>query len=360
MIEDKFVDLYARNSGLRDKLVAERDVVLTYALRALLDAGVMDHLAFKGGTCLRKLIFGSAGRFSEDLDFTLDSDRPDDDVLTDLVEVFNAEHHGITFTFDEYYKTEDDTSFGGDVYYKHAWNDAGHFRLQVSLRERPTLPVVAGAMKAQAYFNHLEFELFDVRALEAVEMIAEKVRAAFQRVKVRDLYDLHRFATMPFNGELLRRLAVLKLWQARDPFDPEALFEKIRGGEVREPERLAGFLRGLAKNLGTQRYRRRSFSAETSVAVLPEPPDARRPDALGGLLHHDRARLTRQILAELTVPRDREVLVRYYLAEEDSTRICEDLELTPEHFHRVLHRARQRYRRLYEERAPRTFGSVPG
>jgi hypothetical protein len=35
VIEDKFVDLYARNSGLRDKLVAERDVVLTYALRGL-------------------------------------------------------------------------------------------------------------------------------------------------------------------------------------------------------------------------------------------------------------------------------------------------------------------------------------
>lgn len=230
MIEDKFVDLYARNSGLRDKLVAERDVVLTYALRALLDAGIMDHLAFKGGTCLRKLIFGSAGRFSEDLDFTLDSTRPEDDVLTDLVEVFNAEHHGVRFTFEEYYKTEDDTSFGGDVHYEHAWNDAGHFRLQVSLRERPTLPVVASAMKAQAYFSYLEFDLFDVRALEAVEMVAEKVRAAFQRVKVRDLYDLHRFATTPFDGELLRRLAVLKLWQARDPFDPEALFEKIRSG----------------------------------------------------------------------------------------------------------------------------------
>lgn len=33
MIEDKYVDLYARNSGLRDKVVAERDIVLTYALR---------------------------------------------------------------------------------------------------------------------------------------------------------------------------------------------------------------------------------------------------------------------------------------------------------------------------------------
>lgn len=231
MIQDKFVDLYARNSGLRDKLVAERDVVLTYALRAMFDAGSMDHLVFKGGTCLRKLIFGAAGRFSEDLDFTLDSDRPDDDVLTDLVDVFNGEHYGVAFTFDEYYKTEDDTSFGGEVLYSHGWNDAGRFRLQVSLRERPTLPVVPRTMKAQAYFRYLEFDRFDVRSLETIEMIAEKVRAASQRVKVRDLYDLHRFAMTPFNGDLLRRLVVLKLWQARDPFNPDAFFERLRGGD---------------------------------------------------------------------------------------------------------------------------------
>ncbi len=231
MIEDKFVDLYARNSGLRDKLVAERDVVLTYALRALLDAGVTNHLAFKGGTCLRKLIFGSAGRFSEDLDFTLDTDRPDDDVLTEIVDVFNREHHGVIFSFDEYYKTEDDTSFGGDVLYKHTWNDAGRFRLQVSLRERPTLPVLPKAMQHHAYFNHLEFELFGVRAMETIEMLAEKVRATFQRVKVRDLYDLHCFAATPFDGGLLRQLAVLKLWQARDPFDPVVFFQKLRRGD---------------------------------------------------------------------------------------------------------------------------------
>lgn len=157
MIADKLVDLYARNSGVRDQLVAERDVVLTYALHALHEAGVMDQFAFKGGTCLRKLVFGSSGRFSEDLDFTLDTARPVDDALTDLVEIFNRDHHGITFIFDEYYKTDDDTSFGGDVLYRHAWNNAGRFRLQVSLRERPTLPVVPMAMQPQAYFHHLEF-----------------------------------------------------------------------------------------------------------------------------------------------------------------------------------------------------------
>jgi predicted nucleotidyltransferase component of viral defense system len=230
VIADKFVDLYARNSGLRDKLVAERDVVLTYALRALIDAGVMDHLAFKGGTCLRKLVFGSSGRFSEDLDFTLDTAEPEDDVLVRLVETFNREHYGITFTFEEYYKTEDDTSFGGDVLYRHAWNDAGRFRLQVSLREQPTLLATPRPMQHQAYFHHLEFEPFHVRALEVIELIAEKVRAAFQRAKVRDLYDLHRFATKPFDGELLRRLVVLKLWQVRDAFSPDVFFEKLRGG----------------------------------------------------------------------------------------------------------------------------------
>lgn len=231
MIADKFVDLYARNSGLRDKLVAERDVVLTYALRALEDAGLMKHLAFKGGTCLRKTVFGSAGRFSEDLDFTLDSDALPDDVLVEIVAVFNREHHGITFTFDEYYKTDGDTSFGGEVAYRHAWNTSGRFRLQVSLRERPTLAVVPRSLMPQAYFGQLEFPSFEVRSLDVIEMVAEKVRAAFQRAKVRDLYDLHRFASTPFDGELLRRLAVLKLWQVRDPFEPDMLFERIRGSD---------------------------------------------------------------------------------------------------------------------------------
>lgn len=49
MIADKFVDLYARNARLRDKLVAERDVVLTYALEALIADGVKSDLAFEGG-----------------------------------------------------------------------------------------------------------------------------------------------------------------------------------------------------------------------------------------------------------------------------------------------------------------------
>jgi predicted nucleotidyltransferase component of viral defense system len=231
MIESKYVDLYARNSGIKDKLVAERDVVLTYALRALIDSGAMAQLAFKGGTCLRKITFGSSGRFSEDLDFTADTDANPDEVLIRVVDTFNAEHFGITFTMDDYYKTDDDGSFGGDVLYRHSWNTTGRFSLQISLRERPTLPVAMRALKPQGYFSFMEIEPFAVRSLNDHEMIAEKIRAACQRAKVRDLYDLHRFATQPFDNELLRSLVVLKLWQVRDGFDAEAFFNKLRHGQ---------------------------------------------------------------------------------------------------------------------------------
>ncbi|HTP28425.1 MAG TPA: nucleotidyl transferase AbiEii/AbiGii toxin family protein [Anaeromyxobacteraceae bacterium] len=280
MIADKFVDLYARDSGLRDKLVAERDVVLTYALHALEEAGVMKAFAFKGGTCLRKTVFGSAGRFSEDLDFTLNCDGAEDDVLIELVAVFNREHHGITFAFEDYYKTEGDTSFGGEVEYRHAWNTAGRFRLQVSLRERPTLTVSPRPLKPQAYFSYLEFEPFEVRSLDIIEMAAEKVGAGFQRAKVRDLYDLYRFAATPFDVELLRRLTVLKLWQVRDPFDPEAFFQRIRSSKY-DWDDLRRLMRA-SERLDAEEILRTVETRFAPLRQLSEPEIALIADARGG------------------------------------------------------------------------------
>ena len=57
-----------------DISVAILEVVMTILLRRIYTSPLRDHLAFKGGTALRKLVFGSAGRFSEDLDFAVLSD----------------------------------------------------------------------------------------------------------------------------------------------------------------------------------------------------------------------------------------------------------------------------------------------
>lgn len=234
MIAEKFIDRFARNSGIKDKLVAEREVVLTYALNAIWSSGAINRLAFKGGTALRKLVFGQSGRFSMDLDFTLCVDDDEwDDALEQVLDIFTQSHHGIHFNAkaEDFYFTDSDTSFGGNVPYTHDWNKAGIFKLQISLREKPTLPLVAAKMLPQEYFKELEFEPFPVQSLATIEMISEKVRAAFQRSKVRDLYDLNRFAVSPFDPDLLRGLVVLKLWQSKDPFDPDAFFMKITGSE---------------------------------------------------------------------------------------------------------------------------------
>ena len=153
-------------------------------------------------------------------------------------------------------------------------------------------------------------------------------------------------------------LFLLKRW-TRDPETAEDLrqetlrlaLEKIRRGEVREPDQLAAFLRSLAKNLSTQLYRRKGERADlredldASTSELPE----KGPGPLHHLLSQERARLARQVLQEMGSDRDRQILLRFYLGEETAERICGDLDMTREHFYCVLHRARQRYRRLFEE-----------
>jgi RNA polymerase sigma-70 factor (ECF subfamily) len=129
------------------------------------------------------------------------------------------------------------------------------------------------------------------------------------------------------------------------------VIEKVRGGELREAERLPGFVSSLARNLflGSVRrdVRRRQRHEEPEAAeTAPDPA----PGQLAGLLAKERAATVRQVLAELKNERDREILTRYYIADQDKEAICRDLQLSDLHFNRVLFRARQRYRELYDAR----------
>lgn len=128
--------------------------------------------------------------------------------------------------------------------------------------------------------------------------------------------------------------------------------EKIRRGEVRDPERLAGFLRSLARNLSIEHYRKaaRRGSREEEIESAA---DVTNPDTgqLGQLLRKEKVSLVRRLLEELGSERDRQVLFRFYIAEEDKESIRSDLGLTAPEFNLVLFRARRRYRDLYERQA---------
>jgi RNA polymerase sigma-70 factor, ECF subfamily len=60
--------------------------------------------------------------------------------------------------------------------------------------------------------------------------------------------------------------------------------------------------------------------------------------------------LTREMLQSLNIPRDRAIIERFYLDEEDKDSICRDLGVTSTQFNLVVSRARQRMRRLLETR----------
>ena len=47
-------------------MIAENEIVLTYVLQLMAERGILDKLAFKGGSCLRKMFIGSGGRFVSD------------------------------------------------------------------------------------------------------------------------------------------------------------------------------------------------------------------------------------------------------------------------------------------------------
>lgn len=129
------------------------------------------------------------------------------------------------------------------------------------------------------------------------------------------------------------------------------VIEKVRGGELREAEKLPGFVSSMARNLflGSVRRsgRRQKWHGDAEAAeTAPDPA----PGQLTRLLAQERAATVRRVLAELGNDRDREILSRYYIADEAKEDICRDLELSDLHFNRVLFRARQRYKELFERR----------
>jgi predicted nucleotidyltransferase component of viral defense system len=235
MLTQAQVQRYSTESGLRDIMVAEKEVVLTFLLQLLSERGILDRMAFKGGTCLRKMFIGSRGRFSTDLDFTGIGDHDHEDVILDMMAAFEQPFHGIQLAIPdyEYYETQDGLSWGVNSTYAHEWNVSGasEVRIQVSRRETPTLPTERRAQIEQSYFKLLPFAPAEITCLVLPEILAEKIRACYQRHKARDIHDLGTFARRPVDQGLIRRLVVLKLWQAGDTFDPARLMQKFMDGQ---------------------------------------------------------------------------------------------------------------------------------
>lgn len=130
------------------------------------------------------------------------------------------------------------------------------------------------------------------------------------------------------------------------------VLDRVRSGGITDPERLAGFVRMTAINLAINERRKSSRRrTDGDPAAINDALEAehRSPHAL--VEEQDLARLTRELLKELPIERDRDLLQRYLVQGESKSDCMAAHGLSSvEHFDRVLHRARVRLRELLEKR----------
>lgn len=122
--------------------------------------------------------------------------------------------------------------------------------------------------------------------------------------------------------------------------------EHLRAHGLQEADRIGAYLRGIAVNLAIadgRKTARRATTADSEAVELVADPAAGPVESVSREQVRD---AVRSLLAELPVARDREILVRFYLEDEDKESICTGLGVDSAHFNRVLFRAKQRFGEL--------------
>jgi RNA polymerase sigma factor (sigma-70 family) len=116
--------------------------------------------------------------------------------------------------------------------------------------------------------------------------------------------------------------------------------EHIEAGRIRSTDQIPGYVYKTSQNL--LRNYRRHMSNRPDLRADPEHldtvADAEQAD------DSDRQRITQNVRLALRSlsSRDRDVVIRFYLYDEDKEVICRDFQLSSNSFNKIISRARQR------------------
>lgn len=203
-----------RNAQAGGRDAAIIDIAQDLLLRDLHERSALDGLVFKGGTALRKLYAGHHGRFSTDLDFSLANIADDpDDVILELI----AAIEGTTIGPFAYGVRERRGKWS--LIIESPFNE-DESDLSSKLDVSPAVwmrPVRRGWISMPVHTTYGDPPLPELQAIRMEENLAEKISRLNRTTTARDMYDLawiaaHRHETGGFDRDLVRRLAVLKIW----------------------------------------------------------------------------------------------------------------------------------------------------
>jgi len=136
----------------------------------------------------------------------------------------------------------------------------------------------------------------------------------------------------------------------------QIIIEKIRNNELKDPAKLSPFIIQTGKNLVIMHFRKSEQTKVNSSGDgndieinYPEASNSRHraatPESI--LCAHNLGLMVKRVVLELNTSRDKDLIIRYYLNEQDKSTICHDLSIETNHFDKVLYRAKQRFRQLW-------------
>lgn len=161
------------------------------------------------------------------------------------------------------------------------------------------------------------------------------------RIAERDLVT----RMLPAIRAMIRRRGV-QSWADVDDLAQDAIADlliALRDGRLRDHDKLAPFVTRMVGNICADQLRRQQRLAPLEVDLASDDPMDLPPAST-----EQRQNWSRILgaIRTLTVPRDRDILVAYYLDGEDKSAVCARMRLAPAQFDRVIHRARERVRQV--------------
>ncbi|MGP0073305.1 MAG: RNA polymerase sigma factor [Bryobacteraceae bacterium] len=166
-----------------------------------------------------------------------------------------------------------------------------------------------------------------------------------QRGEDSGMEDLYRLFARGVRYYLCRQLGVQELDdKVHDTF--LIVVQAIRRGDLREPERLMGFVRTVVRRQVAAHIdqvvhsRREELHLDVGVRIVDR---GRNPEQ--NMAFQQKVDFMLEILGQLS-ERDRDILTRFYLHEETQEQICDGMNLTETQFRLLKSRAKARFGEL--------------
>jgi RNA polymerase sigma-70 factor (ECF subfamily) len=129
--------------------------------------------------------------------------------------------------------------------------------------------------------------------------------------------------------------------------------QAIQKGDLREPDRLMGFVRTVARRLVAAHIdqvvhgRRDTVAVDSGVAISDQ---ATTPEE--SVIERQKVDIMLEVLREMST-RDRDVLTRFYLYEQSQEVICREMKLSATQFRLLKSRAKNRFAEIGRKKLER-------